>query len=410
MLDGMAVASTAKGPARTATVRPTLIGWVWLGVLGCATAPAPAPATTAAAGPSAPAEPAATPAEPAATGDGPLDLDPLARLAPVVHGYTPAVAKALAKEHVAWATDTWLAVTRRGAVRLVPHGPDLGLRDQAPFPGSKRLPVLEDGERPRVIVDDGAIRLLLYVDRQDLRPVLLREAPLRPDPTTALGDSPRRGHAILLPGAWVDVIATEGAMARVSYGEPEPKLRGWIEADALGTTFTKPPPVRGGHDEEGQRRARRAAKLRERPGGKALTTIDEDDSVRILAPAAQQGHQWVEYQPMCERGVRYVGFVQRRDLYTPELGLVTGCGRGGVDIPVGFGEAEGAPRVTLEPGRILLDADSPTVVGCVHAQAEVAELGEGRYAVATIWGPVPVRLALADVRGDCGKHRTVWLR
>ena len=34
--------------------------------------------------------------------------------------------------------------------------------------------------------------------------------------------------------------------------------------------------------------------------------------------------------------------------------------------------------------------------------AEVAELGDGRYAVATIWGPIPVRLAPEGFEGRCG--------
>ena len=38
--------------------------------------------------------------------------------------------------------------------------------------------VIEDSERPRIVTDDRDVRLLLYVDRQDARPVVLRPAPL----------------------------------------------------------------------------------------------------------------------------------------------------------------------------------------------------------------------------------------
>lgn len=420
MLGAMAMMRAAKGSDREASARATLIGWALLCGIGCATAPAPAPATASARAPAVTAEPATTsvapattPAEPPAASHALAAPEPFALLEPVILGYTPAVAEVLAEVHFGWIpTSTTMAVTRRGAVRLLPNGPDLGLRDQAPFPAPKRLPVLEDAERPRVVIDDGQIRLMLHVDRQDARPVLLREAPLRPTPQATFGDPPTRGHAILQPGAWVDVIATDGAMVQVAYGEPTPELLGWIEAEALGTSFTPPPRPKGARrgDASETLRARRVTKLRVRPGGKVLTAVEADEPVVPITRRVEKGYRLVRHQPMCVRDLVYVGFVRARDLYVPSWGLISGCGRGSAAIPRVFGEAERAPRATLPPGRFLLDVDSPTIVGCVLDEAEVAELGDGRYAVATIWGPVPVRLAPADMRGRCGKHEDVWLR
>lgn len=404
MLAAMAMAAT--GSDHEVHARSTILGWALLCGLGCATTPAPAPPIAAT--PSAPTEPAPTEAT-----APPTEL-PAPRIAappePEIQGYTPEVAAVLAEQYLGFiGPDTKIAVSRRGAVRLLPDGPELGLRDRSPFAAARRLQVLEDAERPRVVIDDGAVRLMLYVDREDARPVLLRAAPLRPDPQTTFGDPPTRGHAVLQPGAWVDVLATDGAMAQVSYGEPASELSGWIEADALGTTFTfiPPPPADQGEDQDVRdSRVKRATKLLTRPGGKTLATLEKDDPVSPLLPSADKGYRLVRYRPACESGFVYVGFVRQSDLYTPDFGTGTGCFTGSPSIPRVFGEAESAPRTTLPPGRILLDVDSPTVVGCIHDEVEVAELGDERYAVATVWGPVPVRLAPRDFHhGQCATSK-----
>lgn len=316
----------------------------------------------------------------------------------------------LAEEHVWWKpAPTRIAMARRGTVRLRPTGPDLGLRDGAPLAAARRLWVMDDAERPRVVMDDRDVRLLLYVDRDDARPVVLRAAPLRPTPTTVLGDPPRRGHVILQPGAWVDVTGREGALAKVVYrgSDSKPTFAGWIDAEVLGTTFTvvaAATKTTAERDAEAPRwyTVKRATTLLTRPGGKRLTKVDVDENVLALTDRAANGHRLVQHRPVCNTDLVYVGFVRASDLYQPNYGSVRGCGWGAGKPEKHFGEAKSAPRVTVGAGRFLLDPDEPTVVGCVLQPTEVADLGEGRYAVPTSWGPVPVRLAPEGFEGRCG--------
>jgi hypothetical protein len=370
--------------------------------IGCAAgaastqAPAPTPIAVTPAEPPAvsPAPAPAPPPVPVASSVAPPIVPPIA-----VEGYTAEIAAALADPW--WGSgSTRIAVARRGAVRLRPDGPDLGLRDQASFPAARRMKVVEDGERPRVVTADRDVRLLLHVERQDARPVLVRAEPLRPTPGTVFGDPPRRGHVVLQPGAWVDVEAREGAMVRVVYGEDKVRLSGWIEAEALGTTMT---PGKYPADERPGYQARRATKLLARPGGKSMVALDIHDAVVAITSRATGGYRLVEYAPPCGGDLVYIGYVAANDLHQPNYGTLRGCGHGAPRIDRVLGEFEAAPRVTVAAGRFLLDPDAPRVVGCVLAPTEVAALGDGRYAVATIWGPVPVRLAPEEFAGKCGK-------
>src|SRR5690606_6771397 len=143
------------------------------------------------------------------------------------------------------AGESRIALVRRGAVRLEPEGADLGVGDLATFDAARRLMVIEDGARPRVIADDAGVRLLLYVDRADARPILVAAAPLRSRPGASVGDPPRGGHVAVEPGAWVDVEARKPGAAKIRYRDEDVDFHGWVPADALGTTFTRherPPP------------------------------------------------------------------------------------------------------------------------------------------------------------------------
>lgn len=375
------------------SVRALCVGWVLAGALACATTPTPQPPAPA----PAPVQPEAPPPEATPPSTAPAPAAP----AITITGYTPEVATILAERYTWWRSGpTRIALARRGSIRLRPDGPELGLRDEAPFADPPRLRVVDDAERPRIVTDDDDVRLLLYVDRQDARPVVTRAAPLRPSPETSLDGPRRRGHVVLEPGAWVDIEEQRGALTRVSSPTLDGALSGWLDSEALGTTATvaEPPAV-------GERQtyvAMRSTPLLTRPGGKALVTLEEHAALVELDPRTESGHRWVEHRPVCEPSYSYVGFVRARDVYQPNYGSVVGCGSGGGRIRRVLGDAEAAPRVILDAGRFLLDADAPVVVGCVLAPTEAADLGDGRHAIATIWGPVPVRLAPATFEGRCG--------
>lgn len=371
--------------------------------LACAKAPAPEPTPPPAPVEATPGE--AAPEEVASAEPAPAEVAAPAEAAPapvVIEGYSTEVAAALARPQ--WGLgSTRTAMVRRGAVRLRSDGPALGLRDQAPFPEPQRLQVVEDGDRPRVAVVSysghlsHSVHLLLYVERQDARPVIVAEAPLRAGPTAS---TEGRGHVVLRPGAWVDVTAREGEAARVVFDGVKPARKGWIDAAALGTTATVSPSDRGAQD---MYETRRATPLLVRPGGAALTRIAAEEIVGALAPA-KAGHRLVEFWPSCSYELYYVGYVQTGDLGPRSHLKLIGCGRGGVASPLSFGEYEATPRIDVAAGRFLLDPERPQIVGCVSAPSRLADLGDGRLAVATIWGPVPVRLAPEDFTGVCGAH------
>ena len=147
-------------------------------------------------------------------------------------------------------------------------------------------------------------------------------------------------------------------------------------------------------------RARRKTRLLARPGGAVLTTISLDDAVLALAEPSG-GYRRVEYAPPCAREFAYVGFVREGDLDQPNYGQLIGCGRGGGQASASFGEFAAAPRIAVAAGRFLLDTERPQVVGCVRAATELPDLGDGRVAVPTLWGPLQVRLAPEGFTGPC---------
>lgn len=318
-----------------------------------------------------------------------------------VEGYDE-VAEVLAERWASWRNaDFKLAVARRGPVRLAPDGDDLGLADGVSLPAARRLKVIEDSERPRVVADEAGVRLLLHVDRADLQPVLLARAPLRPQPELTFHDPPRRGHVIVEHGTWVDVLEVDGAATKVRWSHPDAERSGWVDTAVLGTTAPLAPP-RADSSRASSLMARRETKLLVRPGGKTLTTVGEHEEVTTLTAKATKGHRLVEYRRHCEDEVSYVGFVAVKDLFQPNYGMGYGCGRGSPRYERPWGFAQSAPRTRVEAGRVLLELERPRVIGCVVDPTELADLGGGVYAVATVWGPVPVRLAPESFEAACG--------
>ena len=133
--------------------------------------------------------------------------------------------------------------------------------------------------------------------------------------------------------------------------------------------------------------------------------LEENDEVEVITEKPRRGYRLVEYQPGCEDDVSYVGYVRTRDLFQPEYGLGYGCGRGGMGVPLSWGDFKEAPRVKVEAGRFLLMPNEARVVGCAVKSLSAASLGDGLHAVPTIWGPVKVRLAPEGFDGACGTEQ-----
>ncbi len=372
--------------------------------LGGCTASSPSAAPTAPTEATPPSSPQPGPeAEPRAKAE--TETTP----APPIEGYAE-LAEVLKPFLYSWySAPTRIGIARLGAVRFHPEGPDLGLATRDALPQFRRLPVLEDSERPRVVADEDGVRLLLYVDRADARPVVVSRAPVRPKPSVQFRDPPKRGHAVLQPGAWVEVVTRQQNAVEVKHHDQR-LTTGWIDPDALGTSYTIPAP----DEDEDQSKSgdpialvtKRSTAILTRPGGKRLKAVPNDEVVVALTSRPRDGYRLVEYEPGCHRDVSYVGFVATRDLFSPNYGRGFGCGTSSPRYQRLWGSAQNEPRHSIEAGRFLLDPERPTVViGCVTQATELAYLGEGHYAVATMWGPIPVRLAPEDFEGECGTQR-----
>lgn len=314
------------------------------------------------------------------------------------------VAEVLAREHVRWTPqDTRMALARRGGVRLRSDGPEYGFADGEPFAVSTPFIVLDNARRPRVVSEQGGVRLLLFVDRADATPIVLDRAPLAPTAGFEFQDPPRRGHVVILPGAWVHELEREDEAVLVRLDRKRSR-KGWIDSAVIGTSFVAAQaPKSDDADQQSWLQAKRRTKIMTRPGGPVLVTMHADESAFALTERATDGHRLVEYHQPYNEEVAFVGFVASADLRQPNMDSPTGTGRGSFSPRTSWGDAESAPRVEIEKGRFLFDVEHPVVVGCVATGAELADLGEGRYAVATMWGPVPVRLAPESVDARCGE-------
>ncbi|MCH9684063.1 MAG: hypothetical protein K0V04_21700 [Deltaproteobacteria bacterium] len=370
---------------------------------GCATAPPPTPPATqdgdaqtppAVAAPAPASSAVETPAP--ATKPEPqvaVQLDPL-------------VADILESDSIrSMFADVRVEIARRGPVRLRADGATLGLADGAAFGSSKRLRVVADRDHLRVVTEEAGVRLLLYVDRADARPVLQARAPLRPKPDFQFRDPPRLGHIVLMPGTWVEALEQTEQGVKVKFVGSDGAFSGWVDPTALGTTFSPGSAPAEVNSEFAALVTRRETKLLSKPGGRAITTLDNEDSVVPLTPKASNGYRLVEFHRPCRNEITYVGFVAAKHLRQPTAVHGYGCGSGSAGLKRPWGDAKSAPRASIEAGRVLLDLDGPAVVGCVERPTELADLGDGTYAVRTHWGPIPVRLAPESFTSRCGANQ-----
>jgi len=312
------------------------------------------------------------------------------------------IAEVLGRDELRWDTAAIrLGVGTRGAVRLQPEGADLGLADDKSV-GLKKLVAIDDGPRPRVVTDEGGVRLMLYVDRDDAVPVALRRARLRPGPEFEFESPPQRGHVIVEPGTWVRALKRTGDSVRVRYSGLAASHSGWVDDAALGTTYVREPDRTRRSPQWPRRSVKRAATLRVKPGGASLRKLRHRDFIEVRPPADTGRPVFVEYTDRCEREITVAGFLGARDVMPRRKAPAPRCDPATTSLAPSWGDAKSKPRVEIEAGRFLLDADASVVVGCVLRTTPLADLGDGKYAVGTTWGPIPVRLAPEGLAGKCG--------
>lgn len=291
--------------------------------------------------------------------------------------------------------ETWVA--RRGAIRLTPESPVVGIADGLAWPGMDRHVVVDDGTPLRVVLSE-YVRLLGYIERGDVATVVSHRARLYGSAQAPDEDSKGAGYVELRPGARVEILEESAARARVRLVSVDPPRSGWVDVSAIGVTF--------GRDvgpQDGQRRAVQSGlDIVDAPGGRRLTTIPHDAPIDILDREAPRGHQWVHYVDDCTR-LAFTGLVRTREIRYPSepLGLAGGCA--GTPSPgYEWGETRRRPMKTVIAGRFFLALDEDVVVGCAPRDVELPDIGDGRVAIPTVWGPIAVRLAPQSYREPCG--------
>ncbi|MEM7158133.1 MAG: hypothetical protein AAF799_35150 [Myxococcota bacterium] len=204
----------------------------------------------------------------------------------------------------------------------------------------------------------------------------------------------------------MEILNTASNTSEVRFTDRDRTWTGWIDGSAIDTTIDRsdrplrPPPD---WDQPRPFRIVRATSLRERPDGKLLIELSEGDEVDVIIDEPEEGYRLVKHWTVCDPDIAYVGYVRARDTRPP--GVVSGqscsSSSGGGEMTAWSTYAK-PPRTEIEAGRFLLAPRRPTVVGCVRRKVSLSSLGDGVYAVPTMWGPVHVRLAPESLDGPCG--------
>jgi hypothetical protein len=242
-----------RGPSR----RVDLLAAALL-VVACgqpAPRPSAAPVIIPAVAASAPASPPAsallvTAAPPAPGGDKEPEPEPEVEAEPDAGPIVPA-RKYLAPD-VGARFPRRALLARSGSLRFVPGGPRLGDSRREVLAERLSTIVVEDHPRSlRVVLDDGAIRVVFFAPRAGFQVVSTRAVWLAPAADRAA--DPAAG-ARIAPGVALDEIAVEGPLHHVRGEASRVGFEGWIPDDAVGVSFVParlPAGGRGGLVAEG---------------------------------------------------------------------------------------------------------------------------------------------------------------
>ncbi len=335
-------------------------------LLSAACKPDPGATTTAAAPPSTPEPPAPTSGSPAALTPAQaatwaqLDSDP------------PALARAV--------------VIRRGAVRLAKEGP-VALEATGDPAWDTRPVIAVDGDRVRVSISGNGsfLSMLVWLDAADLGPQLQRVTQLDPEGAAKPGD----GTVELAPGEPIEIV--ERADARVHVRTHDSRFDGWIDATALGPTYTPAPFERPPLDAL----LPGGTAIAVRPGGRPLHTlapIDDGKWEAHVLPGTKRGWLEVEHVEFCHPTVRVRGWVRDAlvQRLAPDAGSGFGCSASGTNPPARWGDLEAAPVVELAADAKLFAPDGE-LIGRTHAPTKLRRAPDGLLRVSTQWGRIAVR-------------------
>lgn len=202
-------------------------------------------------------------------------------------------------------------VEKYGRGSVTASGPPLG-GDPLQRPRAEYV-VVDPRIPPRIVAEERAIRFVLYVDPDDLRPVSTREVALLPTPVTGGSSGAGATGAVLLPGAAIRVLSRRGTWAEVMLDDPALEARGWVPGDALGVVYVPVPATTSTLDAG----LRVGAAVLDRPRGSAIARVTQ--SLRAAAGPVRDGFVPVTIErPATDRrtelALRARGFVAVADL------------------------------------------------------------------------------------------------
>lgn len=260
-------------------------------------------------------------------------------------------------------------VVTRGAMRFADAGPvaNAPSHDEA-WVG--QVAVLEADVGVRVVDHAHGLRLLYWLDRDDLAPVLAESGwyvdGKRGTDTSGgvwlpAGTAPQMdetGAAVSLDWPLEGAVALPGAVIDEWYAHAD--VRGAPTGAALGLALVAAGvPMRSAE-------------------GAALGTFADAAAVEVLARDGDRRLVEVTTTYSCARGQVVRGWVAAADVdddpgWLPGYGFSTCCGWSGY----GFGSGTFGSTVTLPPGRLLFDAPDGEVIGVVTGTEPGAAPGEG---------------------------------
>lgn len=274
----------------------------------------------------------------------------------------------------------WLA--RLGEVRLTPDGPAILKGSGAPVT-FEQLIVVDDGPRIGVIVGDmSPVRMFVYLDPTDLAEVVTREVKL--SQSSSRNETDDLG-VYLRPGARVTVVERRDAAVRVVDECRDLDSEGWVPPDALARIFPRQPEVDGDRDDTN---ILSGSHLTLRPGGPPVAVFQQYDPRDFVYPAVRlgkprRGWQRVEY---LADDCRARGWIATTNLSDDGTDLWGGLGLTQQKVPCD----DTTERVTLDPGILLVHADSRLPFAVVAERTTLFRSTGARLCLPTFWGPVDV--------------------
>lgn len=249
-------------------------------------------------------------------------------------------------------------LARDGAVRFSDAGPVANVPTYEPsYEGS--VDVVEADSGVRVVIDRSGVRLLMWLDRDDLEPVVAESVWIDGAGRTVADG----GAGVYVRSGWIDVDE-DGAHLALSWplsgtvDVPDAFIDEWYTPGAAPADFEGPTAM-----------VETATPVLDAHGNVLAVIEDTPAEVTVLERRGDQRLIGVE-GGRCGGGTQVRGWVDAAALdEEPDYGIGRGycCGFGFGDW--GFGSYGGGGTTTLPPERLLWDAPDGDVVGVVLGYA-----------------------------------------